>query len=62
LPDEIEEESPRHVGGGGGIFHIFTLESLDEGGGAVWQRLEPPTSWRREGGEAVRLEREANLP
>jgi hypothetical protein len=41
------------------------MESLDEaswrkGGGAVRRWLELPTSWC-EGGEAVRLEGEANL-
>jgi hypothetical protein len=41
---DVEEESLKHVGGGGGTSHIYTLESLDEGGGAVWQRIELPTS------------------
>jgi hypothetical protein len=31
LPEDVEEESPRHVGGGGGTSHISTLESSDEG-------------------------------
>jgi hypothetical protein len=35
--------------------------SICEGGGAMWQWLELPTSWS-EGGEAVWLEGEANLP
>jgi hypothetical protein len=45
----------------GGTSHISTLESSDEGGGAV-QRLELPTYWWHEGGRVVRLTGEANLP
>jgi hypothetical protein len=55
---------------GGGSNHISTESSPDEGsscsgatgegGGAVRQRLELPTSWRKEG-EEVQLKGEANL-
>jgi hypothetical protein len=79
----LDEASSRSVKGGGVTTHISTTESSDEGsswyegGGAVRQRLELPTScmrergvvqWRlelptswRKGGGAVRLEGEANL-
>jgi hypothetical protein len=49
----------RRVRGGGAGTHIST--ESEEGGGAVWRRLKLPTSWR-EGGGAVPLEGEANLP
>jgi hypothetical protein len=69
-------ESSRHVGGGGGTSHIFTLELSDEGGGGtshistlessdeggeVVRQLELPTSSCKRGG-AMQLEGEANLP
>jgi hypothetical protein len=55
----------RHVGGGGATTHIFTnsydeASSWREGGGAVQQWLELPTSCICEGGGAVR--RQLELP
>jgi hypothetical protein len=66
MGESSDEASSRRVRGGGGTSHTSTMESSDEassreGVGAVWQRLELPTSWR-EGGGAVQLEGEANLP
>jgi hypothetical protein len=61
-----DEATSRHVGGGGATrragggatTHISTESSNEaschEGGGAVWQWLELPTSYIREGGGAVR--------
>jgi hypothetical protein len=53
----------RHVRGGGVADTYISTKSfeLEEGGEAVWWRLELPTSWC-EGGGAVRLKGEANLP
>jgi hypothetical protein len=72
-PEESERESSddeatsRYVGGGGGgvTTHIPTESSdeafcINEGGGAVRQWLELPTSKR--GGGAVQLEGEVTLP
>jgi hypothetical protein len=52
----------RARGGGGANTHMSTESSeSEEGGGAVQQRLELPTSWR-EGGGPMWLKGEANLP
>jgi hypothetical protein len=62
----------RHVGGGGGatyrcrevggdaIHSSIESSESEEGGGAVQQRLELPTSCMREGGGAV--QRQLELP
>jgi hypothetical protein len=71
---EVEEEPPptspppgrsKSEEGGGAVRLQLGLElptsCIRDGGGAVRRQLELPTSWR-EGGVAVRLEGEVNLP